>query len=87
MCYGFLPAIDGLADAIAVVVDTHQWPVVLPVDGLEVDDAPQDGRFLKVIKPPLAVGCIDQSTLMRPINLSRTLFEDNLPFVRTINVF
>lgn len=77
---------DGLADAIAIVIDAHERPVVLPTDGLEMNDTSQDGRLLKMIEPPLTIGRIDECPLMRAINLCRTLFEHNLPFVWTIDV-
>jgi len=84
--HGFLPAFDRLADTITVVVDAHKRPVVLPVDGLEMDDTSQDGRLLEMIEPPLTIGCIDECSLMRAIDCGGTLFKHNLPFVGTIDI-
>lgn len=82
----FSPFGDGFANTVAVEVDTHQWPVVLPSGRLQMDHAPQDRCFLEVIEPPAAVGRIDQSSLMRAVDLGVTLFKHNLPFVWTVDV-
>ena len=82
----FFPFGDGFANTVAIEVYTHQRPVVLPAGGLQMDHTPQDGCLLEMIEPPAAVWRIDQSPLMRTVDLGGTLFEHDLPFVGTVDV-
>src|SRR5574344_1697384 len=38
-----------------------------------------------MIKPPLSVGCVDQRTLMRAVDIRRPLFQSAFPLIRTVN--
>ena len=49
--------------------------------------APQYGRLLEMIEPPLAIRRIDQCPLMRTVYMGRALFEHNLTFVGAIDIF
>ena len=62
----------GLAYAISVVGLADEGEAVfVPGDGLEVEHSAQLSVALEVIEPPFAVGCIDQGTLMRAVNVGR----------------
>ena len=82
-----LPNVHGFANTVAIVIDTHQGPVVVPTDRLQMHHAPQYGRLLEMIEPPLAIRRIDQCPLMRTVYMGRALFEHNLTFVGAIDIF
>ena len=56
---GHLPSVYRFTNTISVKIDTHQRPVVLPTDRLQMNNTSQDGCLLKMIEPPRAVGGID----------------------------
>ena len=51
-----------------------------------MNHTPQDGRLLEMIEPPDAVRRIDQSALMRAVDVGRALLKHYLAFVGTIDV-
>ena len=83
---GLGPHTDGFAYSIAVDVDTHQRPIVLPAGRLKVEHTAIGRGRLEVQEPPLPVGGIDQSPLMRSVDVSGTFLQHNLPLVGSIDI-
>src|SRR5687768_14418941 len=78
---------DGLAHAVAIRVDAHERPAVLPLHGLKVDDAAVRLCFLEVDEPPfLSIGRVDERALVRAVDGRGALLEDDLRLVRTVDV-
>ena len=81
-----LPAMHRLSYAIPIKIYPHLKPVILPTGRLQMNHTPQDRGLLKVIEPPLSVGRIHQSTLMRTIHSCGTLLQHDLTLIGTIDV-
>ena len=66
---------------IAVDVDTHQRPIVLPSGRLQVDHTPQDRCVLEVIEPPFVTMCCFVPGVPSPspgLPAGSTLFQSTL---------
>src|SRR5262245_44606174 len=75
-----------LAYALLVLVDPHEGPAVLPRYRLEVRDASVRLKFLEMNEPPIAVFQIDQGALVRAVGRGRTFGQDDLVFIRPVDV-
>ena len=65
----------------------HQRPAVVPVNRLQMDDAPVNPGVLKMHEPPVAVRRVHQRALMRAVDDGATLRQHNFIFVRPVNIF
>ena len=82
----FFPDGHWFADAITVDVHTDEGPVVFPSCWLQVYHAATGMRLLKMEKPPSAVGSLNESALMRAVDIGAALFQYHTFLVWTIDV-
>ena len=83
---GFLVCQDGVAAAVAVVVDADDGPVIDPAHGLQVDEASVCADVLEVEKPVFARRGVDPCSLVRAVDGTLALGEHDAVFIRAVDV-
>ena len=82
----FRPCAHRFSDTVHVDVHTDDRPTVFPMGGLQVHDTTYRIDKLKMIEPPLPVGRIDQSPLMRAVYVGATLLHHHFLLIRAVNI-
>ena len=79
------PRCDRFADTVAVDVHADHGPVILPVHGLQVDDASQRVVLLEVEEEPFALRRVDHRSLVRSVDVGRAAFEHHALLIRAVD--
>ena len=83
---GFAVCNDRVAAIVAVLVNAHYRPVVLPGDRLQVYDAAITALVLEVQEPVFTESGVHPRALMRAVDAALALCKHNLMLVRAVNV-
>src|ERR1035437_85760 len=75
-----------LARTVAIGIGTYDGKPIFPDRGLEMDNSTIRSLVLKMQEPPFAYGRIDERTLVRAIDGSLSLSQNDLFLVWPVNV-
>ena len=74
---GQRPALDRLADAVTVLLQADERPILAPCHGLQMQDAAIDAVVLEVEEPVLARGRVDPRALMGAVGAGIALMQND----------
>src|SRR5688572_2672281 len=77
---------DRFTGSVVVRVGPDHRKAVPPDCWLQVHDPSVNTAVLKMQEPPIARGSVDKSSLMRPVDRSFALRENNFFLIRPVNI-